>query len=136
MGISSILDKLAEPRTFQIRQAAPQLDFCGLPLLIPILGDTNILCLGLVWDFHTLLRNSWTWPLVELGFCLVGLLDVSAILCLTDMVIDFDLFYFLLLTFSFLSMWFFFELNWCQNKWMRLKRVGLFCCFFDQTGQN
>lgn len=99
MGVSSILDKPPEPRTFQIRHAAHQQDFCGLPLLILILGDTSIICLALVWDFHTILQNSWTWPLVGFGFCLINLLDVSAFLCLTDMVIDFDLVYFLLLIF-------------------------------------
>lgn len=66
---------------------------------------------------------------MEFGFWLVGLLDVFAFLCLGDMVIDFDLFYFLLLTFSFLSMWFLFGLNWYQNKCIHLKRV-FFLLFF------
>lgn len=85
---------------------------------------------------HTILQNSWSWPpLVEFGFWLVGLLDVFAFLCLTDMVIDFDLFYFLLLTFCFLSMWFLFGLNWHQNKWMHLKRV-FFLSFFTSESKT
>lgn len=69
--------------------------------------------------------------IAEFGFWLVGLLDVFALLCLTDTVIDFDLFYFLLLTFSFLSMCFLFELNWPQNKCVHLKRVFFLLFFFS-----
>lgn len=44
MDVGSVLDKLAEPSGFQVRQTAQQQDFCGVPIFIPVLGDTNILC--------------------------------------------------------------------------------------------
>lgn len=44
MDVGSVLDKLADPSGFQVRQAAKQQDFCEVPIFIPILGDTNILC--------------------------------------------------------------------------------------------
>lgn len=89
----------------------------------------KVLCGMFTPSFKTVGTGCHYWSLDS------GLLDAFAFLCLTDIVIDFYLFYFVLLTFYFLPisllLLLLFGLNWDQNEWIHLKRVFFLLFFFS-----